>query len=105
MSGEARDPAAELESQMEAAAELIENLEAEVAGLRRDLDEARQALRAAQEEVAARERTLQESGHAGEAAEREDSDMRDALSDVRSERVDEQLALRNQPVKDPAYLR
>ena len=105
MSGEARDPAAELESQMEAAGELIENLEGEVADLRRDLEEARQALRAAQGEVAARERTLQESGHAREAAQSEASNLRDTLSNLRAQSADEQLALRNQHIKDLAALR
>ena len=51
MSGEPRDPVAELAKGMEAAGALIESLEDEVANLRRDLEKASVALKSAQEEV------------------------------------------------------
>lgn len=60
MNGEARDLAGELADRLEAAGALIERLEREVAGLRRDLEQANVALQAARREVSARERRISE---------------------------------------------
>ena len=101
----ARDPFGELESQMQAAGELIEGLEVEVAGLRRDLEEAGEALRAARAEVSAREKALEETGNQREFAEEEILRLRDELADLRSQHTDEQLRLRNAHIREVAELR
>jgi chromosome segregation ATPase len=101
----ARDPFGELESQMQAAGELIEGLEEEVSGLRRDLEEAGEALRAARAEVAAREKALEVTGSKQEFAEEEVLRLRAELADLRNQQADEQLRLRNAHISELAELR
>lgn len=105
MSEDARDPIGELEGQMRAAGELIDSLEEEVVGLRRDLEEASEALRAAQAEVAARERAVEEARDKHEFADDEVVRLRDELSDLRAQHADEQLSLRNAHIRELAELR
>ena len=83
-----------LASSLEAAGALIESLEEEVAGLRRDLDEATAALRAAGEQV---------SGRAD--AGREAEDLRAEISDLKRRHSDEQLRTSNEHINEVANVR
>lgn len=85
---------AALASSLEVAGALIESLEEEVAGLRRDLDEATAALRAAGEEV---------SGRA--AAGREAEDLRAEISALKRRHSDEQLRMSNEHIDEVANVR
>jgi chromosome segregation ATPase len=105
MNKDARDPIGELEGQMRAAGELIDGLEEEVSGLRRDLEEASQALRAAQAEVAARERALTEAEGKREFTDEEALRLRGELSDLRNQHADEQMQMRNAHIRELAELR
>jgi hypothetical protein len=105
VSGEPRDPVAELAKGMEAAGALIESLEDEVANLRRDLEKASVALKAAQEEVSAREHALEEKNVVQAEANREVDNLRAEISELRSRHADEQLKLRNEHINELAELR
>ena len=105
MSGEPRDPVAELAKGMEAAGALIESLEDEVANLRRDLEKASMALKAAQEEVSAREHALEEKNVVQAEANREVDTLRAEITELRSRHADEQLKLRNEHINELAELR
>jgi hypothetical protein len=101
MTGEPRDPDAELVRGMEAAGALIGSLEEEVANLRRDLEQASVALRAAQEEISARGRALEGKNDAQKTVE----DLRGEIDVLKSWHSKEQLRLRNEHTSEVADLR
>lgn len=74
---------AEMASQLQAAGALIDSLEAEVAGLREDLQRSRLAVRAAQAEVESRELRIQDQEEAIAALERQAVDLRSELDEMR----------------------
>ena len=106
--GVSEDPTrtvAELAKGMEAAEALIESLEEEAAGLRRDLERATAALRAAQSEVSLSAGTLEEKERARAQAEREAGGLRAEISDLKKRHSDEQLRLSNDHIRELAAVR
>src|SRR4028118_1556506 len=94
MSEGREDAAAGPASGVEAAGALIESLEEEVAGLRRDLESATAALRSAQEEIGSR------ADAEGEAA-----GLRAEISDLKRRHTDEQLRMSNEHIAEVAAVR